>query len=80
MPEMNGIEACRQIKAVERFRDTPIMVTVKTDPSISTRLCPQARSTHRETSQQIELLTRIRSVLRLVHEIERRQGPRAGTP
>src|SRR5262245_61197831 len=33
MPEMNGIEACRQIKAVERYRDTPIiMVTVKTDP------------------------------------------------
>jgi len=23
MPEMNGIEACRQIKAVERFRETP---------------------------------------------------------
>ena len=33
MPEMNGIEACRQLKAVERLRDIPIiMVTVKTDP------------------------------------------------
>lgn len=33
MPQMSGIEACRQIKAVDRFRDTPIiMVTVKTDP------------------------------------------------
>ena len=33
MPATNGIEACRQIKAVERYRDIPIiMVTVKTDP------------------------------------------------
>jgi CheY-like chemotaxis protein len=46
MPEMNGIEACRQIKAVERFRDTPIMmVTVKTDPVDLNSPLPQARWT-----------------------------------
>ena len=49
MPEMNGIEACRQIKAVERFRDTPIMmVTVKPIPSIFNLPLPQARSTTSE--------------------------------
>ena len=33
MPTTSGIEACRQIKAVERYRDIPIiMATVKTDP------------------------------------------------
>ena len=33
MPDTDGIEAVRQIKAVERLRDIPvIMVTVKDDP------------------------------------------------
>ena len=35
MPSTNGIEACRQIKTVERYRDIPIiMVTVRPIPSI----------------------------------------------
>ena len=46
MSGMNGIEACRQIKAVERFRDTPIMmVTVKTDPVDLQLAFAQAHST-----------------------------------
>lgn len=76
MPEMSGIEACRQIKAVERFRDTPIiMVTVKTDPvDLQLAFAAGAMDYVAKPVNKIELLTRVRSVLRLVHEIDRRRA------
>jgi diguanylate cyclase (GGDEF)-like protein len=76
MPEMNGIEACRQIKAVDRFRDTPIiMVTVKTDPvDLQLAFAAGAMDYVAKPVNKIELLTRVRSVLRLVHEIDRRRA------
>lgn len=76
MPEMSGIEACRQIKAVDRFRDTPIiMVTVKTDPvDLQLAFAAGAMDYVAKPVNKIELLTRVRSVLRLVHEIERRRA------
>lgn len=76
MPQMNGIEACRQIKAVERFRDTPvIMVTVKTDPvDLQLAFAAGAMDYVAKPVNKIELLTRVRSVLRLVHEIDRRRA------
>ena len=76
MPEMNGIEACRQIKAVERFRDTPIiMVTVKTDPvDLQLAFAAGAMDYVAKPVNKVELLTRVRSVLRLVHEIDRRRA------
>lgn len=76
MPQMNGIEACRQIKAVERFRDTPIMmVTVKTDPvDLQLAFAAGALDYIGKPINKIELLTRVRSVLRLVHEIDRRRA------
>jgi diguanylate cyclase (GGDEF)-like protein len=76
MPDMNGIEACRQIKAVDRFRDTPIiMVTVKTDPvDLQLAFAAGAMDYVAKPVNKIELLTRVRSVLRLVHEIDRRRA------
>jgi len=76
MPEMNGIEACRQIKTVERFRETPIMMmTVKTDPvDLQLAFAAGALDYIAKPVNKIELLTRVRSVLRLVHEIERRRA------
>ena len=76
MPQMNGIEACRQIKAVDRFRDTPvIMVTVKTDPvDLQLAFAAGAMDYVAKPINKIELLTRVRSVLRLVHEIDRRRA------
>lgn len=76
MPSMNGIEACRHIKANDRFRDTPIiMVTAKTDP-VELQLAFAAGSMDyvAKPINKIELLTRVRSVLRLVHEIDRRRA------
>jgi diguanylate cyclase (GGDEF)-like protein len=76
MPEMSGIEACRQIKAVDRFRDTPIiMVTVKTDPvDLQLAFAAGAIDYVPKPVNKIELLTRVRSVLRLVHEVDRRRA------
>lgn len=76
MPEMNGIEACRQIKSIDRFRDTPvIMVTVKTDPvDLQLAFAAGAMDYVPKPINKIELLTRVRSVLRLVHEVERRRA------
>ena len=76
MPHTSGIEACRQIKAVDRFRDTPvIMVTVKTDPvDLQLAFAAGAMDYVAKPVNKIELLTRVRSVLRLVHEIDRRRA------
>ncbi|MFO0774200.1 MAG: diguanylate cyclase [Nitrospiraceae bacterium] len=76
MPSMNGIEACRQIKAVERLRDLPIiMVTVKTDPvDLQLAFAAGALDYIGKPIAKMELLTRVRSVLRLIHEIERRRS------
>jgi diguanylate cyclase (GGDEF)-like protein len=76
MPLMNGIEACRQIKAADRFRDTPIiMVTVKTDPvDLQLAFAAGAMDYVPKPVNKVELLTRVRSVLRLVHEIDRRRA------
>jgi CheY-like chemotaxis protein len=53
MPATNGIEACRQIKAVERYRDIPIiMVTVKNGSGRSTvGLCGRGNRLRRQTHQ-----------------------------
>lgn len=76
MPQMNGIEACRQIKTADRFRDTPIiMVTVKTDPvDLQLAFAAGAMDYVAKPVNKVELLTRVRSVLRLVHEIDRRRA------
>lgn len=76
MPQMSGIEACRQIKSADRFRDTPIiMVTVKTDPvDLQLAFAAGAMDYVAKPVNKVELLTRVRSVLRLVHEIDRRRA------
>lgn len=76
MPGMNGIEACRQIKAVDRLRDIPIiMVTVKTNPvDLQLAFAAGAMDFINKPLNKVELLTRVRSVLRLLQEIDRRKG------
>ena len=76
MPVTSGIEATRQIKAVNRYRDTPIiMITANTDPvELQLAFAAGAMDYIAKPIIKIELLTRVRSVLRLVHEIERRRS------
>jgi diguanylate cyclase (GGDEF)-like protein len=76
MPGTNGIEACRQIKAVERLREIPvIMVTVKTNPvDLQLAFAAGAMDFINKPLNRVELLTRVRSVLRLQQEIDRRES------
>jgi len=76
MPHTSGIEVCRQIKAVNRYRDTPIiMITAKTDPlDLQLAFAAGAMDYIVKPVNKIELLTRVRSVLRLSHEIEHRRS------
>lgn len=76
MQEMDGIEAVRQIKAVDQFREIPIiMVTAKSDPvDLQLAFAAGAMDFICKPLNKVELLTRVRSVLRLVHEINRRKA------
>jgi len=76
MPGMNGIEACRQIKALEHLRDIPIiMVTVKTNPvDLQLAFAAGAMDFINKPLNKVELLTRVRSVLRLLKEIDHRKS------
>ena len=76
MPDTDGIEAVRQIKAVERLRDIPvIMVTVKDDPvDLQLAFAAGAMDFIMKPINKVELLTRVRSVLRLINEINHRKA------
>jgi len=72
LPDINGIEACHHIKTMDHHKDTPIvMVTGKTDDT-NLQLAFEAGAIDYLTKpiNKIELLTRIRSVLKLKHEMD----------
>ena len=76
MSDMDGIEAVRQIKAVDHLREIPIiMVTAKTDPvDLQLAFAAGAMDFIGKPVNKVELLTRVRSVLRLIHEITSRKA------
>jgi len=76
MPGMNGMEACRQIRGNARFQDIPVvMVTAKAE-EIDLKSAFDAGAVDYVTKpiKKIEFLTRIRSVLRLKHETDKRKA------
>ncbi len=76
MPDMDGIEAVRQIKAVDHLREIPIiMVTGKTDAvDLQLAFAAGAMDFICKPFNKVELLTRVRSVLRLIHEVTSRRA------
>jgi phosphoserine phosphatase RsbU/P len=67
MPQIDGIEACRRIKAVEALRDIPIiMITVRTQPEVL-RAAFDAGATDyiKKPFEEIERLARIKGALKL---------------
>ncbi|WP_066309906.1 PP2C family protein-serine/threonine phosphatase [Bacillus sp. FJAT-29814] len=70
MPEIDGIEACRTILATERFHDLPIIfVTAMGDSyKMAEAMDAGALDYVMKPINKVELLARMRSVLRLKHE------------
>ncbi|MHB8125216.1 MAG: diguanylate cyclase [Desulfitobacteriaceae bacterium] len=76
MPDINGIEACRTIKSNELTVDIPIiMVTATTDKKeLKMAFSAGAMDYIIKPFDEIELIARVRSALRLKHEIDWRKA------
>jgi len=76
MPEINGIEACRRIKEVERLRDIPIiMVTaVAQRDKLQLAFAAGAMDYINKPVNKVELRTRVGSALKLKHEMDSRKA------
>ena len=75
MPDIDGIETCRRIKAVEALRDIPIiMITVRCQPDVL-RAAFDAGATDyiKKPFEEVELLARVKATLRLKQEIDARK-------
>ena len=76
MPDLDGVEACRRIKAVERFCDTPIiMVTAMSEAGfLEAAFAAGAVDYLTKPVNALELLARLRSALKLKREMDRRKA------
>jgi len=76
MPEIDGVEACHRIKAVEALRDIPIiMITVRSQQE-ALRAAFDAGATDyiKKPFEEVELLARVRAALKLKKEIDARKN------
>ena len=76
MPDMDGVEACRRIRADRRYRDLPIvMVTaMKAGAFLETAFAAGAVDYVTKPINRLELLTRIGSALKLKREMDQRKA------
>jgi phosphoserine phosphatase RsbU/P len=76
MPDVDGVEACRRIKADRRYRDLPIlMVTaMKAGAFLATAFAAGAVDYVTKPIKRLELLTRMSSALNLKREMDRRKA------
>lgn len=76
MPVMNGIEACRQIKVVEARRDIPIIMVTSSTETEDLKLAFAAGAMDYITKppNEVELLARVHSALKLKHETDQRKA------
>ncbi len=75
MPDVDGISACKRIKSYAQLVDVPIiMVTANTDSkSLEASFNAGAMDYIKKPLDKIELLTRVRSALRLKKEMDNRK-------
>lgn len=76
MPGLDGVEACRRIKASERYCDTPIiMVTAMSEAGfLEAAFAAGAADYLTKPVNRVELLARMRSALKLKREMDRRKA------
>jgi CheY-like chemotaxis protein len=76
MPEVDGIEACRRIKAQPAWQDIPvIMVTASTETEdLQAAFAAGALDYITKPPKKDEMLARVRSALNLKHEMDARKA------
>ena len=76
MPEMDGISACRRIKSVSQLRDIPVIMVTSSDETVDLQLAFDAGAMDYliKPPNEVELVARVRSALKLKHEIDRRKA------
>lgn len=76
MPGIDGIEACRRLKADERFRDIPVIIVTAVEDLGRLQVAFDAGAMDYITKppHRTELIARIRSALRLKQEMDRRKA------
>ena len=76
MPELNGIEACRHIKASEPLRDIPIIMVTSSseDEDLQAAFSAGAVDYITKPPNKVEMLARVRSALRLKKETDDRKA------
>ncbi|MDH4097077.1 MAG: response regulator [Nitrospira sp.] len=76
MPNTDGVETCRRIKAVEAFQSIPIIVVTARNQKefLQAAFAAGVEDYIRKPVEQVELLTRIKSSLQLKQETETRKS------
>src|SRR5262245_27875140 len=76
IPGMDGIAACRRIKAVPQLHDIPIIMVTSSDDTADLQLAFDAGAMDYliKPPDEVELLARVRSALKLKHEMDRRKA------
>lgn len=75
MPDIDGLEACRQIRSLERLEHTPIiMTTAKTDPAdLQAAYTAGATDFLRKPIAPVELVARVSTAMSLKQELDARR-------
>lgn len=76
MPEIDGIEACRRIKAVEALRDIPIIMITARSQQEALQAAFDAGATDyiKKPFEEVELLARVKATMKLKKEIDARKN------
>ncbi len=76
MPGLNGIEACRQIKAMPEWQDTPIIMVTSSGETEDLKLAFAAGAMDYliKPPNEVELLARVQSALKLKRETDHRKA------
>ena len=74
MPDMDGVEACRRIKAIDAFVGIPIIIVTARDQRDFLQAAFDAGATDyiRKPVERVELLARVKATLKLKQETEER--------
>jgi CheY-like chemotaxis protein len=76
MPEMDGVQACRCIKAVDAFAEIPIIIVTARNQRDWLQAAFDAGATDyiRKPVEQVELLARVKSAFKLKQEMDARRS------